>query len=260
MVNIPALFISHGAPTLPLENSPARRFLETLGRELPPPKSILAVSAHWTTPRPTVSLARQPDTIHDFYGFPDALYRLHYPAPGAPELGSRVADLLRSRELRVDVDETRGLDHGAWTPLILMYPQADIPVAQLSVQPQLGAAHHWKIGEALRPLRDEGVLILASGSATHNLDELRDYAPDSPPAIWAARFGEWLAAALQERRDEDLLAYRERAPDAVRNHPTEEHIVPLFVALGAATHGVPVKRLHSSYAYGVIGMDAYRFD
>jgi 4,5-DOPA dioxygenase extradiol len=260
MANMPALFISHGAPTLPLENSPARRFLENLGKELPRPNSILAVSAHWTTRGPTVSVARQPDTIHDFYGFPDALYRLRYPAPGAPDLGGRVADLLRLRELQVDVDETRGLDHGAWTPLILMYPQADIPVAQLSVQPQLGAAHHWKIGDALRPLRDEGVLILASGSATHNLDELRNYVPGSPPAIWAARFGEWLAAALQERRDEELLAYRERAPDAVRNHPTEEHIVPLFVALGAATPGVPVKRLHSSYAYGVIGMDAYRFD
>ncbi|MGZ5092341.1 MAG: DODA-type extradiol aromatic ring-opening family dioxygenase [Burkholderiales bacterium] len=260
MANMPALFISHGAPTLPLENSPARRFLENLGNELPRPKSILAVSAHWTTRRPTVSLARQPDTIHDFYGFPDALYRLRYPAPGAPELASRVAELLQSRELQVDVDETRGLDHGAWTPLILMYPQAEIPVAQLSVQPQLGAAHHWELGDVLRPLRDEGVLILASGSATHNLDELSNYPPGSPPAIWAARFGEWLAAALQERRDEELLAYRERAPDAVRNHPTEEHIVPLFVALGAATPRVPVKRLHSSYAYGVIGMDAYRFD
>ncbi|MGZ5146991.1 MAG: DODA-type extradiol aromatic ring-opening family dioxygenase, partial [Burkholderiales bacterium] len=148
---MPALFISHGAPTLPLENSPARRFLENLGNELPRPKSILAVSAHWTTRRPTVSLARQPDTIHDFYGFPDALYRLRYPAPGAPELASRVAELLQSRELQVDVDETRGLDHGAWTPLILMYPQAEIPVAQLSVQPQLGAAHHWELGDVLRP-------------------------------------------------------------------------------------------------------------
>jgi 4,5-DOPA dioxygenase extradiol len=257
---IPALFISHGAPTLPLEDSPARHFLERLGDELPRPRSILAVSAHWETPQPAVSAARQPATIHDFHGFPPALYRLRYPAPGAPELAARVAQLLGERGLEVEVDEERGLDHGAWTPLILMYPRADIPVTQLSVQPRLGVQHEWHVGEALRALRDEGVLILASGSATHNLGEVGRYANASEPATWAREFGEWLAASLEQGRAEDLIAYRERAPQAARNHPTDEHLLPVFVAAGAATPGVPARRLHSSYAYGVIGMDAYRFD
>jgi 4,5-DOPA dioxygenase extradiol len=259
-MTVPALFISHGAPTLPLEDSPARHFLEHLGDELPRPRSILAVSAHWETMRPTVSAAAQPATIHDFHGFPQALFRLRYPAPGAPELAARVTQLLRERGFEVDVHQERGLDHGAWTPLILMYPRADIPVTQLSVQPRLGAEHHWHVGEALRSLRDEDVLILASGSATHNLREFGRQAHESEAAPWAREFGEWLAATLEQGRTEDLIAYRQRAPQAVRNHPTDEHLLPVFVAAGAATPGVPARRLHSSYAYGVIGMDAYRFD
>jgi 4,5-DOPA dioxygenase extradiol len=260
MAAIPALFISHGAPTLPLEDSPARHFIAGLARELPKPRSILAVSAHWETARPAVSAAEKPETIHDFNGFPEALYRLRYPAPGAPHLARRVAELLGARGMPVDVDPTRGLDHGAWTPLLLMYPEADIPVTQLSIQPHETPEHHWRIGEALRPLREEGVLIMTSGSATHNLREFRVNARSSEPASWALEFGEWLAETLEHGRTDDLLAYRERAPEAVRNHPTDEHLLPIFVAAGAATPGVPVKRIHTSYAYGVIGMDAYRFD
>jgi 4,5-DOPA dioxygenase extradiol len=260
MAAIPALFISHGAPTLPLEDSPARHFIERLGAELPRPRSILAVSAHWETQRPAVSAAQRPETIHDFRGFPEALYRLRYPAPGAPQLAQRVVQLLGEGGFQTDVDPQRGLDHGAWTPLILMYPEADIPVTQLSVQPRQGTGHHWRIGEALRPLRDEGVLIVASGSATHNLREFGGHTLESEPAPWARKFGEWLAETLEHGRYEDLLAYRERAPEAVRNHPTDEHLLPLFVAAGAGTPGKPAKRIHSSYAYGVIGMDAYRFD
>jgi 4,5-DOPA dioxygenase extradiol len=259
MSAMPALFVSHGAPTLPLEDSPARDFLAHLGSELAVPKAILAISAHWETERPAVSAAERPETIHDFHGFPEALYRLRYPAAGAPALARRVADLLRGRGLAVDIDEARGFDHGAWTPLLLMYPQAQIPVAQLSVQPHQDAAYHWRLGEALRPLRDEGVLILASGSATHNLREFRGREPGSDAAPWARAFGEWLADTLEHGRTEELLDYRSRAPEAVRNHPTDEHLLPIFVAAGAGTPGVAPKRIHSSYAYGVIGMDAYRF-
>jgi 4,5-DOPA dioxygenase extradiol len=260
MASMPALFISHGAPTLPLEDSPARHFIEQFGRELPRPRSILAVSAHWETRHPAVSAAPRPETIHDFQGFPAALYRLRYPAPGAPDLAARVVELMSAHGFRVDVDDTRGLDHGAWTPLILMYPNADIPVTQLSVQPQLGPGHHVRVGEALRPLREDGVLIMASGSATHNLREFRVDARDGKPAAWALEFGEWLAATLEAGNRDDLLAYRERAPQAVRNHPTDEHLLPLFVAAGAATPGTPPKRIHTSYSFGVIGMDAFRFD
>ena len=257
---LPALFVSHGAPTLPLEDSPARHFLEKLGGEVPRPRAILAVSAHWETARPAASVAARPGTMHDFHGFPDALYRLRYPAPGAPDVARRAAELIEPLGLEVDLDPARGLDHGAWTPLILMYPDANIPVTQLSVQPHEGPAHHWRIGEALRPLRDEGVLLLATGSATHNLREFRMNAREGEAQPWALEFGEWLARALAERRDEDLKSYRERAPQAVRNHPTDEHLLPLFVAAGAATPDEPARRIHSSYAYGVIGMDAYRFD
>jgi 4,5-DOPA dioxygenase extradiol len=168
--------------------------------------------------------------------------------------------LLGDRGFRTDVDPQRGLDHGAWTPLLLMYPEADIPVTQLSVQPRQDTGHHWRIGEALRPLRDEGVLILASGSATHNLRELGGHTLESKAAPWARQFGEWLAQTLEQGRYEDLLAYRGRAPQAVRNHPTDEHLLPLFVAAGAGSPGKAANRIHSSYAYGVIGMDAYRFD
>jgi 4,5-DOPA dioxygenase extradiol len=260
MSSTPAFFVSHGAPTLPLEDSPARHFISRLGAELPPPRAILAISAHWETDRPAVSAAAQPETIHDFQGFPEALYRLRYPAAGSPELAHRVVELLRERGLDADIDPARGLDHGAWTPLLLMYPQAEFPVTQLSIQPHQDAAHHWRIGEALRPLREDGVLILASGSATHNLREFRGNTADSEPAAWARAFGEWLAVTLEQGRTEDLLGYRERAPEAVRNHPTDEHLLPLFVAAGAGTPGALPKRIHSSYAYGVIGMDAYRFD
>jgi 4,5-DOPA dioxygenase extradiol len=171
-VRQPAIFISHGSPTLPLERSAAVEFLRQLGPMLGRPEAILAVSAHWDTARPAVSTAKEPETIYDFYGFPPELYRLRYPAPGAPKLAERAAALLETRGLRTDIDPERGLDHGAWTSLMLMYPKADIPVTQLSIQSRLGPGHHVRLGEALRPLRDEGVLILASGGATHNLREL----------------------------------------------------------------------------------------
>lgn len=256
----PALFVSHGSPTLPLESSAATAFLRQLGRALGRPEAVLVVSAHWDTVRPAVSSATEPETIYDFYGFPPELYRLRYPAPGAPGLADRVAALLAARELPAQIDPERGLDHGAWTPLILMYPDADIPVTQLSIQSRLGPRHHVRLGEALRPLRDEGVLIFASGGATHNLRELRHQRGSPVPQPWTVEFNEWLADVLKARRTDDLIAYREKAPHAVRNHPTDEHLIPLFVAFGAGDPGAATQRLHSSIESGVISMDAYRFD
>lgn len=260
MTRQPALFVSHGSPTMPLEKSAANAFLRGFGPTLGRPNAILMVSAHWDTERPAVSGAERPETIHDFYGFPPELYRLRYPAPGAPQLAEKVAGLLKKNGLPADIDPGRGLDHGAWTPLILMYPEADIPVAQFSIQSHLGPAHHVRLGEALRPLRDEGVLIFASGGATHNLRELSRQRGNPVPQAWTAEFNEWLADALQSRRTEDLVDYRARAPHAVRNHPTDEHLIPLFVALGAGDPGGKTQRLHSSIDSGVISMDAYRFD
>jgi 4,5-DOPA dioxygenase extradiol len=256
----PSIFVSHGSPTLPLERGPAVDFLRGLGGALGRPEAILMVSAHWDTGRPAVSAAKKPETIHDFYGFPPPLYQLRYPAPGAPELASRVSDLLEARGLRTDIDPERGLDHGAWTSLYLMYPEADIPVTQLSIQSRLGPAHHVRLGEALRPLRDEGVLIFASGGASHNLGELRYQRGNPVPQPWVVEFNEWLADAVLSGRRDDLVGYRQKAPHAVRNHPTDEHLIPIFVALGAGSPDGAARRLHTSISSGVISMDAYRFD
>jgi len=256
----PALFVSHGSPTLPLEKSAATDFLRLLGPSLGRPEAILVVSAHWDTARPAVSAAEHPETIYDFYGFPPELYRLRYSAPGAPGLAKRAAGLLADAGMQPQVDPQRGLDHGAWTSLMLMYPQADIPVTQLSIQSRLGPAHHVRLGGALRPLREEGVLIFASGGATHNLRELRHQRGNPEPQPWVVEFNEWLARAVLSQNTGDLVGYRDRAPHAVRNHPTDEHLIPLFVAVGAGGPGAATQRLHSSISSGVISMDAYRFD
>ena len=260
MSRFPALFVSHGAPTLALEPGSTRGFLAQLGAGLGRPKAILVVSAHWETVASAISVAPEPETIHDFYGFPEVLYRMRYPAPGAPALAQQSVQLLAAAGLEAAAVPDRGLDHGAWVPLLLMYPDADIPVAQVAVQTRLGPAHHLRLGEALRPLRDEGVLIIGSGSATHNLREFGNHRYDSPPPGWVSAFNDWLAGAIEEGRTADLLDYRRMAPQAARNHPTEEHLLPLFAAYGAGTPGVQPQRIHSGYTYGVIGMDAWRFD
>jgi len=256
----PALFVSHGAPTLPLEPGATRDFLSALGKTLGRPRAVIIVSAHWETTQPAVSTAAAPQTVHDFYGFPEALYRLRYPAPGAPALAERAAALLSKAGMSTQLVPDRGLDHGAWVPLMLMYPEAGVPVTQLAVQSRLGPAHHLRIGAALRPLREEGVLILGSGSSTHNLREFREHDLDAAPPQWVTEFGEWTERAVTSQRVDDLLDYRRLAPHAACNHPTEEHFLPLFAAMGAATPGTKAQRIHSGYTYGVIGMDAYRFD
>ena len=256
----PAVFVSHGAPTLSIETSAARDFLSGLGETLGKPEAILVVSAHWESSEAAVSAVARPETIHDFFGFPQELYRLAYPAPGAPELASRASKLLRAKGIATHVHPTRGLDHGAWVPLLLMYPQADIPVTQLAVQPPLGTDHHFHLGEALRSLRDEGVLILASGGVTHNLYEFGRHRRDAPPPAWVTGFQEWLAHTIETGDKDDFLHYRERAPEAARNHPSEEHFLPIFAAAGAGDPDVAGRRIHRSHTFGVLAMDAYRFD
>ena len=259
MSKLPALFVSHGAPTLIISPGEARDFLGNLGKQLPRPRAVLAVSAHWESVEPTVSLAQRPDTIHDFHGFPRELYAMQYPAPGAPELAEQTAALLSKAGLPVHTDERRGLDHGAWVPLELMYPEADIPVTQLSVQPQLDARHHYRVGAALRALRDDGVLVLASGSLTHNLREL-DWSGRSATPAWVSDFSNWVAQAAARSDADMLLRYRSEAPGAARNHPTEEHFLPFFVALGAGSERTQASRMHESTTFGVLAMDVYRFD
>lgn len=257
---LPAIFVSHGAPTLALEPGPTRGFLAELGAGLGRPTAILVMSAHWETDQPAISAAAHPKTIHDFYGFPEALHRTQYPAPGAPALAREVRQRIVAAGLDGIITADRGLDHGAWVPLMLMYPEADIPVTQIAVQPRRGAAHHLRLGEMLRPLRDQGVLIMGSGSATHNLGEFGRHRYESSPPDWVSTFNDWLADAMAAGRTADLLDYRRLAPHAARNHPSEEHLLPLFAAYAAGTPGVLPRHLHHGYTYGVIGMDAWRFD
>lgn len=259
-MSFPSLFISHGSPDLPLyPQQPAPQFLRQLGDRIGQPQAILVISAHWMTKVPMVSAAAQPETIHDFWGFPPSLYELTYPAPGAPELAEQVAKLLLQAGLNAEVHPSRGLDHGAWEPLLLMYPQAQIPVTQLSIQPQQGTAYHLQLGRSLAALRQQGVLILASGAVTHNLRSFGAYAVDAEPVDWAVEFETWLTAAIQQGDVDALIDYRHRAPAAVQNHPTDEHLLPLYVALGAAGDAAKGEVLHRSFAYGTFSMAAYQF-
>jgi 4,5-DOPA dioxygenase extradiol len=255
---LPAVFVSHGAPTLALADTPASRFLRQLGATWPRPRAVLAVSAHWETAQPAVTAHPGNDTIHDFGGFPAPLYALRYPAPGSVALAERVCDLLCADGLPSTMDPERGLDHGAWVPLLLMYPDADIPVVELSVQSRLGPAHHLQLGRALAALREEDVLVLGSGSFTHDLRRVR-WQEDATLAPDVVEFADWMALALAEGRVSDLLAYRTKAPHAARNHPTEEHLLPLYVALGAGGAQTRAERLHSSGSMGVLRMDAFAF-
>jgi 4,5-DOPA dioxygenase extradiol len=258
---LPSLFVSHGAPTFPLTDAPARGFLEGLAARLPVrPRAILVVSAHWEAAYPSVNTAPVNATIHDFFGFPKELYLVQYLAPGSAWLVERVAALLGAAGEPLARDPQRGLDHGAWVPLRLIYPDADIPVVQLSVETARGPAYHHRLGQLLAPLRAEGVLVIGSGSFTHDLSSFREYyhALHAPEPDWVTAFADWMALAIEQDRVEDLLAYRERAPHAKRNHPTEEHLLPLFVAMGAGGQG-SVEHLHASTTHGVLRMDAFAF-
>ena len=259
MSPLPAIFVSHGSPTLVLDDVPARDFLRGLGADLPRPRAIVVVSAHYEARGVRVNTAARPRVIHDFYGFPKPLYDLQYTAPGDPVLAADILARLHEAGMPAEGDESWGFDHGTWVPLSLMYPDADIPVVAVSVDPEAGPEHHQRLGAALAPLREDGVLILGSGAFTHNLGEIRrgGWAELDAPD-WVTRFVDWTATAIEEGRTDDLLHYRDRAPDAVRNHPTEEHFLPLFAALGAGGTGKG-RRLHASTTFTVLAMDAYAF-
>jgi len=261
MTTFPTIFVSHGSPMLALQDSPARRFLQGLGQSLPRPTAIAVVSAHWETRgAPAVSLATQPETIHDFGGFPQALFDIQYPAPGAPAIAERAAALFTAAGIPVGTSANRGLDHGAWVPLKLMYPDADIPVVQISIVHGATPAMHQQLGDALQQLRQEGVLVLASGSLTHNLYEFRGQPVDAPPPAWVTGFEAWMRDKLAANDQAALLDYRKLAPMAEKNHPTEEHLLPLYVAMGAAGPGARAELLHTSFEHGVLAMDAWAFN
>jgi len=234
-------------------------FLRSLHQQFPKPKAILAISAHWHTDPVSVSLASAPKTIYDFSGFAPELYQLSYPVSGAPEVGDRIAQLLTEAGFEHHTDPSRGLDHGVWPPLLLVYRIADIPLTQLSVQYHRDPVHHYNLGKVLEPLRHEGVLIIGSGSVTHNLYGFNpQYDAEAPD--WVQQFDHWLAQTIAKQDWDSLLHYRKLAPYAEKNHPTEEHLLPLFTVLGAGGTGVQGKQLHRSYTYGAFSMAAYAFE
>jgi 4,5-DOPA dioxygenase extradiol len=234
---LPTLFVAHGAPPL-LDDADWVAELAAWSGSLPRPRSILMVSAHWEERPATLGATRTVPLIYDFHGFPRHYYEQRYEAPGAPALAARVRSIMSGQHPVAD-DPERGLDHGAYVPLVAMYPEAEVPVLQMSL-PSEDPQELFALGQALRPLRDEGVLIVGSGFITHNLRAV-DWHGGSPPPAWASEFDAWTGSALVNRDVDALLDYQAKGPGARMALPTREHFVPLLVALGAAHDGEPVQ-------------------
>ncbi len=255
MANAPSLFVSHGAPTFALEPGLLGPELGRFGVRHGDISAVLVVSAHWQTRAVEVMTTATPATMHDFGGFPDALYQLRYPAAGAPELAGEAGQLLAKAGFEVGFAARRGLDHGAWVPLRFLRPRADVPVFQVSMPFALDAAGAQRLGAALQPLRKRGVMILGSGSLTHNLGE---FSPDvQQPAAYVREFVAWVRGAALRNDLDSLLRYRELAPHARRAHPTEEHFLPLLVAMSAQQSTDRVELLEGGIEHGMLSMDSF---
>lgn len=252
----PVLFLSHGSPMTALGGDELNATWAALAARLRRPEAVVMVSAHWNTRLPILTGSAQPETIHDFGGFPEALYRILYPAPGTPALARRIKDLLTDKGIVAGIDATRGIDHGAWVPLRTLFPAADVPVLQLSVQPELNARHHFALGAALAPLAAENVLIVGSGHMTHNLHE---YMRGKPRAAETRAFRDWVHERLLRGATDALLDWQEKAPNAAFAHPSVEHFLPLFVALGAAGKDYTTEWLGGGWVADVLAADNYLF-
>jgi 4,5-DOPA dioxygenase extradiol len=264
---LPSIFVSHGSPMIALEPGAAGVFLQRLGPAIDAsfgrPRAILAVSAHTTARTPVLLAGARHEAVYDFGGFDPKLSTLRYDAPGAPTLAPRVAALLEAAGMTVHSLTEGGLDHGLWTALRYLYPAADVPVLPLAFVPSQGPAHQLALGAALAPLAHEGVLVLGSGSITHNLRRVFSgglRAPvDIPEIAESAAFRQWMLARSQALDWQALASYRTKAPHAVDMHPTDEHLLPWFVAAGAGGREAVPQRLHDSVTHGSLGMDAYAF-
>ncbi|MDY6903609.1 MAG: class III extradiol ring-cleavage dioxygenase [Thermodesulfobacteriota bacterium] len=256
---VPVLFISHGPPTILLMDTPAGEFLKQLGGQIPPPDAILCISAHWEAVKPTVSAGVRSGIIHDFSG-PPQLFDQAYPAPGSPGLADKAVALLAAAGINAEQNPERGLDHGAWVPLKLMFPAADIPVVQLAIQTEKDPSHHFELGKALRPLRENGILIIGSGGAVHNLYEIQGHKINDEPVAYAAAFDKWLREKLTTGQTDQLIDYQQFAPEPGQSHPfPAEHFLPLFVSLGAGLPGEKAIRIHQGFMYGTLSMAAYQW-
>ena len=257
---MPALFISHGAPNFIISDLPARHFMEQLSTQIGRPDAIVMVSAHFETNGVAVVTDPAPSMIYDFGGFEPELYRMQYPAPGDPALAKRVIGLLGDAGFAPQAVASRGYDHGAWTPLMAAFPAADIPVVQVSIDPNRDARYHYALGQALAPLRADNILVIGSGHITHNLRAFfmrgRDADLDANIGGWVDAFTEWMHERAAEGDIEALLDWEKRAPHAAENHPEAEHLMPFFVALGAGEGG-RAERIHHSKQMGFFTYDHY---
>lgn len=256
---IPALFVSHGAPLFALEAGTTGPALAQWGERLraqhPGLRGVVVMSPHWMARTPQVMTGPQPATWHDFGGFPRALYALQYPAAGSPALAQEVLGALQQAGIAAQGDAARPFDHGAWVPLMHLFPQADVPVVQVALPAGAGPAEVYAMGAALRGLRRQGVLVVGSGSMTHNLSEFFGGAREAAPYV--VEFSRWIESAVERGDLQALLDYRVRAPHAARAHPTEDHFLPLFFALGAAGDDRQARYLSREVMYGMLAMDAF---
>jgi 4,5-DOPA dioxygenase extradiol len=257
---LPSVFVPHGSPNFALRPGETGIRLAQAAAALPRrARAIVVASAHWDTTSPMVGAAGQPETIHDFWGFPEPLYDIRYAAPGSPDVAATIVDHLHEAGFPAQAIP-HGLDHAVWIPLRQMFPDADVPVVPLSIQGSLGPEYHYRLGQALAPLLDDDILVVGSGNLTHNL---RDFQltkvsrGDTPPYV--REFADWIWQHVENGDTAALFEYRRLAPAAARAHPTDEHLLPLFVALGAAgTHSHP-ERFHSGVDEHVLAMDAFTF-
>ena len=255
MRTAPALFVSHGAPTFALEPGEAGPKLRALGERLAGLSAVLVLSPHWMTAGLRVMAHAAPPTLHDFGGFDPALNQLRYPAPGDPALAADVVSRLREAGFAAELDPVRGLDHGAWVPLLHLLPRAQVPVLQVSLPQAMDTRGALRLGEALAPLRERGVLIVGSGSLTHNLYEV--FRGEAVDGAYAQAFARWVRDAVRRRDVESLLDYRRLAPQSERAHPTEEHYLPLLVAYGASRADDSLAIIDGGMTYGVLSMDGF---
>jgi len=255
---LPTVFISHGSPMLALEPGQAGPMLQRLGQDLPRPKAIAVISPHWMTRGAAVCTAEKPQTIHDFGGFDSRLYQMQYPARGGVQYAQHAIDCLANAGWDPVSTEGWGLDHGAWIPLMYLYPEADVPVFQISLPAGLSTARAFEYGQAISALRQEGVLIIGSGSLTHNLGEFRGQAHDAPMQAYVKTFVEWVRQVVETGDAEQLIRTFDLAPSAHHAHPTDEHYLPLLIAMGDA-QGQSGQCLDGGVTHGILSMDGFVF-
>lgn len=256
---LPSLYISHGSPELMIQNNETTKFLKDLSSKFDTPKYILVISAHWVTNNLKIIYNDSPSLIYDFYGFADALYNLKYNAKSSKSKSDEIVKLLESNNIEIEKDEFRnGFDHGVWSPLTMLYPNANIPVLQISLPTNYDAKELFKLGDVLSTLRDD-TLIISSGSLTHNLGDLNWNSEKGPVKPYAKSFRDWIVKKIEDTDLESLFNYRIKAPYLAQNHPSLEHFLPLYVSLGVAK-GKKGKALHDVYMYGNLSMDTIIFE